>query len=174
MRGDSSHYRIHGAFELGGVSIERVIKMCLVLFPSIWVSCNIGLLIVFVERRSSHSFMSVCPCFFFSVYWFPILCFHHALLCFGHPTCSQSVIDRMWVSLTLLIPFSVLTCHSLCAWQEVNAPCFLSFFQCPDLSLSLCSAEHECPFFFQCFEIYHPLCSTVGECLALSQFLSVH
>jgi hypothetical protein len=125
--------------------------MCLVLFPSIWVSCNIGLLIVFVERRSSHSFMSVCPCFFFSVYWFPILCFHHALPCFGHPICSWSVIDRMWVSLTLLIPFSVLTCHSLCARQEVNAPCFLSFFQCPDLSLSLRSAEHECPFFFSVF-----------------------
>jgi hypothetical protein len=40
MSGAYSHYRVHSAFRNGRGSRERVIKLCLWAFPSIWVSCD--------------------------------------------------------------------------------------------------------------------------------------
>jgi hypothetical protein len=40
MRGIYFHYRAHSAFHGGSGTAERVIKMCIMAFPSVWVSCN--------------------------------------------------------------------------------------------------------------------------------------
>jgi hypothetical protein len=40
MRRVLSHHRVHSAFEEGHGSTERVIKTCIIAFPSLWVSCN--------------------------------------------------------------------------------------------------------------------------------------
>jgi hypothetical protein len=39
MRGANFHYRAHPAFQRGNVTKERIIKICMEAFPSIWVSC---------------------------------------------------------------------------------------------------------------------------------------
>jgi hypothetical protein len=38
MKGASSHHRTHDACQQGDGDRERVIKICIVTFPSIWVS----------------------------------------------------------------------------------------------------------------------------------------
>ena len=40
MRGAESHYRTHDGFTKGLVDAENVIKLCMVAFPSLWMSCN--------------------------------------------------------------------------------------------------------------------------------------
>jgi hypothetical protein len=39
MRGAYAHCRAQSAFEQGDGSTERIIKICMQAFPSIWVSC---------------------------------------------------------------------------------------------------------------------------------------
>jgi hypothetical protein len=41
--------------------------------------------------------------------------------------------------------FAVVTTRSLCARQDVSAPCSVPLFHCPDDSLALRSKESECP-----------------------------
>jgi len=41
MGGGQSHYRIHGQFAQEAGDTKKVIKSCIVAFPSLWVSCNI-------------------------------------------------------------------------------------------------------------------------------------
>jgi len=40
VRRASSHHRAHSAFKRGDGGTERVIKLCILAFPSIWVSFN--------------------------------------------------------------------------------------------------------------------------------------
>ena len=51
----------------------------------------------------------------------------------------------MWVPLTGLHSFCVLTCLCFWALQYVSAPCWLTLILYPDSSLCLCSPECECP-----------------------------
>ena len=61
-----------------------------------------------------------------------------------------SAMSRMWVPLTWLLSFHVLTCPPLCHIQDVSAPHLVAFFPCPDLSLPLLSPAGECPL-LSCF-----------------------
>jgi len=38
MRGAYSRYRAHSAFDHGSGTTERMVKICMLAFPSIWVS----------------------------------------------------------------------------------------------------------------------------------------
>jgi hypothetical protein len=51
MRGAYSRYRAHSAFERGYVGTDRIIKICMLAFPSIWVSCMTVSDLPFAERR---------------------------------------------------------------------------------------------------------------------------
>src|SRR6267142_3885016 len=66
MRGANSHYRAHPASERGNLSTERIIKICIEAFPSIWVSCITCSELLVTERRLSHSILSVYPYLFLS------------------------------------------------------------------------------------------------------------
>jgi hypothetical protein len=45
--------RAHSAFERGCVSTEKIIKTCVLAFPSMWVSCNTRALIRFLLKEVS-------------------------------------------------------------------------------------------------------------------------
>jgi hypothetical protein len=64
MRGADSCHRAHSAFQQGGTT-ERVIKICILAFPSTWVSCDICVLnCLLLKRGFPLSFGSVHSCLF--------------------------------------------------------------------------------------------------------------
>jgi hypothetical protein len=57
------HYRTHSAFQRGNGDTKKVIQICMLAFPTIWVSCNGHVLesgLPSAEMRLLFSFMSVC------------------------------------------------------------------------------------------------------------------
>jgi len=72
-----------------------------------------------------------------------------------------SALSRMWVPLAHSDSFHVLTCLSICALQDVSAPCSLGFLLCPDLSICLHSSVCECPLLTQIPSMSWLVCPSV-------------
>ena len=130
------HYRTYDRFTEGLLNTESVIKICMMAFPSLWVSCNnvVGSASCWYKITTQY-FVSLSLLICFLCYpdlmlpmpltgseyaWF-ILVFWPWL----DPPCA---FDREWVLLECLVYFGVLTWPFWCPQQFVCASCMLSLF----------------------------------------------
>src|SRR6267142_1302457 len=136
MRRIQSRYRAHSAFEQGNWNAEAITKICLLAFPSLWVS-YITMFQTDWLREDTYSVL--CQSAFLFVYSYSCSDSFCVLTCL-----SVCALQGVSAPLAWLDSFWVLTCPS-CALQLVSAPHLVRFFLCPDLSICLCSPGSECP-----------------------------
>src|SRR6266850_1245978 len=79
MRGAYAYYRAQSAFEQEDGSTERIIKICMQAFPSIWVSCIAVSELPLAEKKNYPVFRQ-CPCVFVIMFWLTILRVYRTLL----------------------------------------------------------------------------------------------
>ena len=113
------------------VSIEVVVSICIVAFPSLRVSCNAPFCIAAIEEILVPTDFFLCALIDLS-------------LAFGVLACT-AVWALQMMSVPRRLEFFPCPDLSLCALQVVCAPCWLEFFLCPDLCLCLGSPDRECP-----------------------------
>ena len=135
-------HRAHPVLKKRKPSAERVIKSCILAFPSIWVGCNTVIWIGLAEKRLPPSFLSVIM-FLLDILCILILCSYSSITHFLLTPWffTPSMLSRMWVALAHLQSFIVLTCLTLYTLQVVSAP--HSFFSLSSF-ISLCTSVCEC------------------------------
>ena len=148
------------------MSIEAVVRVCMLAFPSLWVSCNAPFCIAAIKGILVHTDFFSCTLI-------------DPSLAFGVLTCT-SVWALQVVSASRRLAFFLSPDLSFRAFQVVCAPYWLKFFPCPDLSLCLGSPGRECPLlassciiFVFCPDLSICLGSPGSECLLLARILSM-
>jgi len=129
--GTYSHHRAHSAFHGGSGTTERVIKMCIVAFPSIWVSCKTRVLNCLLLKEDCYLVLGQSALAYCVIMCRIFILLSRRSLSFGLLACL-SLFAFQWVSaprsLARSLSFRVLTCPSFCALKFVSIPCSLTFF----------------------------------------------
>jgi len=105
------HHRAHPALKNGNIGVERVIKACILAFPSIWVGCNAILWVTPFWKNIYH--LVSCQSII-------ILCFvsHFPEFLFCTLIPVTHILSKPWFFLSLPL------CSSGCEWPSLT--CFLS------------------------------------------------
>jgi hypothetical protein len=123
-------YRAYSAIKQGGWNTERIIKLCILAFPSFWVGYITIFRVISGSTKSQLSFMSVCIYF---------LEYNNQ----NSYSCSM---------LLLILHFNhcyISTCLLLYTFQSVNVLHLLRFSQFPDLFPLIYFSESEFSMFNQ-------------------------